>query len=322
MTISVHPQRPRVAVPCGCGLGEAPIWDGRTGTLHWVDIDGQALWSWRPGAHDEASCRPLGYRVSLIQLTPDPDRLIVGVPDGLAGYDLAAETLVPLLVSEPDQPGNRLNDAGVGVDGSIYFGTMDDAEEQPTGGYYRWHAGGLDRFGMPAAVTNGPTLDPDRGCLYTASTPEGRVYRHRLGPDGDPGPAEPFVSFRPGDGKPDGLTVDEAGHVWICHFGGARITRFTPDGEAVLTVPMPTAQVTKVVFAGPDLSTAYVTTAARGRDRETDLLAGHLFSFEAGIRGLAPLLCRMETGPADLESGGSQELAWTKHRATSDGNTI
>ena len=37
----------------------------------------------------------------------------------------------------------------------------------------------------------------------------------------------------------------------------------------------------------------YVTSAAIGRDRETDLQAGHVFAVETGIRGLPPEHCRM-----------------------------
>jgi sugar lactone lactonase YvrE len=51
-------------------------------------------------------------------------------------------------------------------------------------------------------------------------------------------------------------------------------------------VPVPTAQVTKCAFGGPDLSTLYITTAAIGRDPGIDPMAGHVFQVEAGVRGL------------------------------------
>ncbi|MCC2652245.1 MAG: gluconolaconase [Microvirga sp.] len=50
---------------------------------------------------------------------------------------------------------------------------------------------------------------------------------------------------------------------------------------------VPTAQVTKCAFGGPDLTTLYITTAAIGRDPHIDVMAGHLFKVETGgIRGL------------------------------------
>ncbi len=294
MTVPVFAGRHRVAVPCGCVLGEAPIWDGRIATLHWVDINGEALWSWRPGAGDDAVSRPVGERVGFVQLTPDPGRLILGLKSGVARFDVdGGQRPEVVLLPEPDRPANRLNDATSGPDGALYFGSMDDGEQGPTGAFYHWSDAGLSSFGGAATVTNGPAIDVGRRILYAADTGLGRVYRHALGPDGVPGPGEPFVTFRPGDGHPDGLTVDAEGHLWVCHFGGARITRFSPDGAPVLIVPMPTPQVTKVAFGGPDLSTLYVTSAARDRDRTIDPLAGHLFAFETGVRGVPAEICRM-----------------------------
>ena len=89
------------------------------------------------------------------------------------------------------------------------------------------------------------------------------------------------------------MAVDAEGHLWIAHWGDSRVTRFSPEGQPELIVPIPTAQVTKPAFGGPDLTTLYVTTAAIGRDRETDPMAGHVFAVEVGIRGLPADICRM-----------------------------
>ena len=82
------------------------------------------------------------------------------------------------------------------------------------------------------------------------------------------------------------MAVDSEGHVWVCHWGASRVTRFAPDGSIERIVPVPTAQVTKCAFGGPDLTTLYITTAAIGRDPHIDVMAGHLFKVETGIRGL------------------------------------
>ncbi len=293
MTVPIHAERPRVAVACGCILGEGPIWDERIRTLYWVDIDGEALWSWRPESPADARTLPLSERIGFVLLTTEPETLVLGLKSGLARLSLVGGTPETVLRPEPDRPGNRLNDACVGPDGSIYFGSLNDTDRRPTGSFYRWSEVGLVRFGESAIVTNGPAIDAVRRVLYVADSANGRVYRHAVGSDGTPGPREDFVTFGPGDGHPDGLAVDVEGHVWICHFGGARVTRFTPEGEPALIVPMPTAQVTKAAFGGPDLSTLFVTTAARGRDRGTDLMAGHLFAVDAGIRGFPAALSRM-----------------------------
>jgi sugar lactone lactonase YvrE len=272
-------------------LGEGPIWDGRIGTLYWVDIEAGALFGWRPEADSEPHRRVFGEPLGFVQLTPDPGRVLLGLRSGLAFFGPGDASPERVLAPEPGRPGNRINDGTVGPDGSLYFGTMDMAASEPTGSFFRWSRAGLTRFGAPAIVTNGPAIDGARGVLYAADTVARRVFRHRLGADGEPGEPELFVAFDEGAGHPDGLTVDEDGHLWICHWGGSRVTRFSPDGKAVLEVPMPTAQVTKAAFGGPDLATLYVTTAATGHDREVDLHAGHLFAVQTGIRGVPAVPC-------------------------------
>lgn len=291
MTTTVFSQRLGVAVPCGCVLGEAPLWDARHGLLHWVDIKSGTLWSWPPGEPGaSARTRDVGEPVGFVRLTVEPGILLLGLKSGVARYDLRTGERELRLRPEPDRPGNRLNDADVLADGSLLFGSMDDAEREETGRFYRWTARGLERFGPTAVVTNGPAVDAARRLCYTADTQRGLVYRHSVRPDGGLDPGDEFLTFGPEDGQPDGLTVDAEGHLWVCHWGGARITRFDPDGRPTLIVPVPTGLVTKLAFAGGDLGTAYVTTASIGRDREVDPLAGHLFSFTPGVRGQAVAL--------------------------------
>jgi sugar lactone lactonase YvrE len=83
------------------------------------------------------------------------------------------------------------------------------------------------------------------------------------------------------------MTVDSEGFLWVCHWGGSRISRFAPDGTLERVLPVPTAQVSKCAFGGPDLTTLYITTAGIGRDPRIDPMAGHLFTVETGNRGVA-----------------------------------
>ena len=289
----IFPQRPRVAVACGCELGEAPAWDHRLGRLYWVDIKRHRLLAWRPDEGGEPHAWQLGEPITFVELTEDPALLILGTKSGVARFDTRDGSSTLVLEPEAHIPGNRLNDATVAPDGSLFFGSMDDGERDPTGSFYHWTPSGLLRFGERAVVTNGPTVDLDRGRVYTADTTARRVYMHAIEPGGGPGERELFTAFPEGWGAPDGVTVDVEGHVWICHFGGSRVTRFSPEGEAQLVIPMPTSQVTKVAFGGPGLSTLFISTAAIGQDRETDPLAGHLFAVETGSVGLRSQFCRM-----------------------------
>lgn len=287
----VHSETPHVAVACACTLGEGPVWDHRTGTLLWVDIKGPAVWRYSPGS-GESSRLPVAEPVGFVVLTPDPEVVVAGLKSGLARLDLRSGATQPLVAPEPDKPGNRINDGHVGPRGHVYFGTMDDAEKAPTGCFWRWDGVALSAFGPACIVANGPAISPDGGTLYTVDSVGRCVFAHRLD-ERAPGPPRLFTRFDEGSGHPDGLACDAEGYVWVCHWGGSRITRFAPDGSVERILPVPTANVTKCAFGGKDLDILYITTAAIGHDPHIDPMAGHLYSVRAGVRGIPANLARI-----------------------------
>jgi sugar lactone lactonase YvrE len=224
-------------------------------------------------------------RIGFVALTPDPEILIAGFKSGLARLPLDGRPVEPLVSPEPGLPGNRINDGQASPDGTLYFGTMNDEERSPTGTFWRWTGKELTSFHGPFIVTNGPAVGRDGQSLYTSDTTGGIIYVHAL-QDGVPGKGRPFIRFEDGWGYPDGMAVDAEGHLWVCHWGGSRITRFDPGGAVERILPVPTSQVTKCAFGGPSLTTLYITTAAIGHDPTIDPMAGHLFQVETGIRGL------------------------------------
>lgn len=272
--------------PVGATLGEGPVWITGDATLWFVDIkqhrihrfqpNGGALKSW------EAPAQP-GW------ILPADDRnLIVGLQTGLHRFDPADGSFALLDQPEAHRPGNRLNDATVGADGTLWFGSMDDAEEAPTGHYYRFRRGRTDVAPIdPVVITNGPAIAPD-GTLYHVDTLSRRIWAVTPREDGTLGPSRPFVEIEEGAGYPDGPVVDAEGYVWIGLFGGWGVRRYAPDGRLVATVRFPVANVTKIAFGGADLRTAYATTARKGLD-DTQLrdqpLAGNLFAFNPGVAG-------------------------------------
>jgi sugar lactone lactonase YvrE len=281
----VHPKTPHVVVASACVVGEGALWDHRTDTVFWVDIKNPGIWRYHPktGKHSRIDAPE---RVGFIALTHDPDIVIAGFKSGLARFHLFGGETQPLVSPEPENPGNRINDGCVGPDGALYFGTMHDEETRPSGAFWRWDGKELTRFHEGITVTNGPAFSHDGQTLYATDTTNGTIYAFDLD-QGRLGEPRRFVQFHEGWGHPDGMAVDAEGHLWVCHWGGSHITRFAPDGSVERIVPVPTAQVTKCAFGGPDLTTLYITTAAIGHDPHIDPMAGHLFMVETDIRGLS-----------------------------------
>src|SRR3546814_19803147 len=74
-----------------------------------------------------------------------------------------------------------------------------------------------------------------------------------LGPEGV-GAARPFADVKAHfpDAWPDGPVVDAEGHVWTGLYNGWPLARFSPDGALVLTVRLPTQNLTKPCLGGPE----------------------------------------------------------------------
>lgn len=274
----------RCVWPARAVLGEGPVWDARDNSVYFVDIKGQALHRLSLDTDARKSWpmpEPLCWA---IPRTRAPG-FIAGFKRGVATLSLDPFTITPLHTPEPDLATNRLNDAKADRFGRVWFGSMDDEEKIVSGALYRLDPDlSCRRMDKGYAVANGPTFSPDGARLYHTDTGAGVIFVFDLTADGALSNKRVFVRFEdPAWGAPDGMTVDADGGVWVAHWGGGRVSCFTPEGALDRSVALPASQITSCVFAGPELKRMFVTSASIGRENE--LLAGALFEIDPGVRG-------------------------------------
>ena len=115
-----------------------------------------------------------------------------------------------------------------------------------------------------------------------------------IGEDGELGPSRLVVKIDPKEGHPDGPTIDSEGCIWISLYGGWEARRYSTEGELLKRVRFEVANITKIAFGGPDLRTAYATTARqllRPEQLDAQPLAGGLFEFRVDVPGVpCPLI--------------------------------
>jgi xylono-1,5-lactonase len=268
-------------------LGEGPVWIERDDALWFVDIKQRKVHRFDPATgalHSWDAPRQVGWI-----LPAENGGLIAGLQDGLYHFDPPDGTFTLLAAVETDLPCNRLNDATTDGAGRIWFGSMDDGETAVTGRFYRFDRGAISDTGIaPVAITNGPAVSPDGRRLYHTDTLGQIIHVSDIAQDGTLGPARPFVRLAPGEGYPDGPTVDAEGCVWTCLYAGWEARRYSPEGALLERVRFPVANITKLAFGGRDLRTVYATTAAKGLSAEKlakQPQAGNLFSFRADVAG-------------------------------------
>jgi xylono-1,5-lactonase len=270
-------------------LGEGPAWFQEDRSLSFVDIKRGLLHRYIPHS-DARESQVLGGRPSFVVPAADGG-LLIG-----SGHDLyrADASGLGVRVTTLDMPTrNRMNDATVDGSGRLWFGTMDDGETRATGALWCLDRGRLFLLGEEAVVTNGPAVAADGSLLYHVDTGERAIWRFTIGADGSGNPCltnkEPFLQLGEKDGHPDGVVLDAEDCLWVALWDGWGVRRYAPDGTLLCTIAFPCARVTKLAFGGPDLRTAYVTTARTGLDSvamAAQPLAGALFAFDSPVSGL------------------------------------
>jgi len=272
----------------GATLGEGPVWVGRENALWFVDIKEKRIYRFDPASGDLKNWdapSQIGW-----VLPEAGGAFIVGMQRGVERFDPATGGFTLLHAPEAHLPGNRLNDATTDGRGRILFGSMDDSEGDLTGRLYALDAGGVADTGLPpVSITNGPAVSPDGKTLYHTDTLGKIIHAVDVNDDGSLGAMRVFATIEEGAGYPDGTVVDSEGCVWSGLFMGWGVRRYAPDGTLLETVKLPVSNVTKIAFGGPELKTAYVTTARKGLDADALAAqpeAGDLFAFDVSVPGL------------------------------------
>jgi sugar lactone lactonase YvrE len=277
-------------------LGEGPLWSVRDNALYWVDILGKRLHrlSLSDGAIESWTMpEMLGWIIE----RAGGSGFIAGLRSGFAELDLDPFSIRLIGSPEPERPGNRLNDAKADSAGRIYAGSMPIGADQPSGALYRLDPDRrITRLDDGYIVSNGPAFSRNGRAMYHTDSVRRHIYSFPVRDDGSLGSRTTFLQFEADWGSPDGMTVDAEDCLWVAHWGGARISRFTPDGKLERSISLPASQISSCTFAGPNLDRMFVTSAAIEREHEP--LAGALFEVDPGVKGLAPNRFGQSSNPA------------------------
>jgi sugar lactone lactonase YvrE len=264
---------------------EGPVWSPTWGGLRYVDIPAGDLLTLRDDGVDRlhvgrvaAFHRPRkngGYVVALERCLAFSD-----TPDGLPtpGPDLWHDQ------------GVRFNDGGCSPAGTLYAGTMAYDSAPGRGSLFRVsgrEGSHVETVLDDVTVSNGIGWSPDGAHVYYNDTRSGFVD---VFDDVDDRLANRrhFATIDP-PGKPDGLTVDAEGGVWVALWGASAVHRYASDGGLSEVVELPVSQVSACTFGRPDLDTLFITTSRQNLADDAEPQAGSVFAVQPGVRGLPVL---------------------------------
>ena len=263
-------------------LGEGVRWDAVRQEVLWVDIaEGRLMRQAVSGDGPLEDCGDLRLDLPLGAVAPveSDDGWLVAAGRGLARLG-ADGGLSPIAELAP--AGARVNDANVDPAGRAFVGTMSERQEPGAGALHRLGRDGrADTVLEGLTIPNGIDWSPDCSTMYLAESSPGLIWAFAFDADtGALGERRTLIETPPDTaGVPDGLTVDEAGDLWVAFYGAGAVRRYRPDGTLRDVVHLPARQATSCGFGGAGLDILFVATATENYDdarRADEPLAGTL----------------------------------------------
>jgi sugar lactone lactonase YvrE len=268
-------------------VGEGPVWDPRVDRIVWVDIPSGHVFSTDP--RDGTTIRrELDLAVGVV-LPRAAGGYVAALQDGF--YILPDEGPPELIAAvEANDPATRFNDGELDPQGRFWAGTMGWDAEPGQGSLYRLDPDGrVTTMLSDVTISNGLGWSPDGATMYYTDTATARIDMFDFDAvSGDIANRRPFVTVREGGGRPDGLTVDSEGAVWVATWPGYGVHRYLPDGSLDAIIPLPVSNVSSIELGGADLCDAFITTAwelLSEEEHAAQPLAGSLFHTRVEVPG-------------------------------------
>jgi sugar lactone lactonase YvrE len=135
-------------------------------------------------------------------------------------------------------------------------------------------------------ISNGIEWSPDGSCAYYNDTATHQISLFDYDAEKGLTRRRVFVDLTMESKRPDGLTVDSEGGVWVALSNGGAVRRYTPNGVLDAVIEVPARKVTACAFGGSHLDSLFITTSREGVPPGEDALAGSMFRAVVGVIGL------------------------------------
>lgn len=293
-------------VPAGDICGEGAVWHPEHAALYWADINRFLVHKYSP-VSDATESWLFDEPVVSINLTTDPDILLLVMATRIAFWAPAAHPKTSTIHSLPTAPSMRFNDAKIDPRGSLWVGTMrnnvghqgENLDVEFTDGVlYRIDPdGSVSEWMNGIGISNTLAWSPDHSTFYFGDTDANALYAFAFDQDtGTISRRTPFLTEYE-HGLPDGSAMDSEGYLWNTRPTAACLIRIRPDGSIDRIISLPTLKPTTCAFGGPDLRTLFITSA-----RSEDRLSGSLFSLRTEIPGHPIERFRITSSPCQAQN--------------------
>lgn len=243
---------------------EGPVFDARD-NLYLTDIPYGRVFRVSPDKQWELVVQYDGEPNGMKWLRDDV-LLVTDYQNGLMEIDVREGKVSAFLQRRNSERFKGVNDLTFDRHGNLFFTDQGQTGlHDPTGRVYR-----LDRDGKLTVLLdnvpspNGLVLSPDERILYVAATRGNEIWRAPLMADGTVSKVGRFFVSH-GPMGPDGLAMDELGHLMIANPGLGCVWRLNHLGEPTHIWTSPTGHaVTNLAYSRRDPALVFVTESESG----------------------------------------------------------
>ena len=278
-------------------LGEGAIWHPIEERLYWVDIERHELHLFNPITKQD-EVWPVGARIGTVVPIVGGGAL-VALQNGIHRINTATGEL-DCITNPIGAADIRFNDGKCDPAGRFWVGTMAlDSREGAAVLYRMDRDGSIHQILDNLSVSNGLVWTADKRTMYFIDTPTRKVQKFAFDNEtGSISKQSDVIRIPESEGKPDGMTIDAEGNLWIALYGGGAVGCWHPEtGEMLQKVTVPAPHTTSCAFGGEDLATLYITSARDGM-AEDQLKkypeSGGIFAVKPGVKGVPAELFRSE----------------------------
>ncbi len=245
----------------GFQFTEGPIWQP-DGALLFSDIPANRIYRWTPEHGAQVWREPTGNANG--NTLDRQGRLLSCEHSGRRVAITAADGTVTTLVDR--YQGKRLNspnDVVVKSNGVVYFtdppyGIKPEEREQAHNGVYHVLTDGtIELLAADFERPNGLAFSPDESILYVDDSAHRHVRAFDVQADGTVTNSRIIADMdHPQPGSPDGMKIDEAGHLYVT--GATGVWVFEPDGTLLGVIVTP-ERPANCAWGDADRQSLYIT---------------------------------------------------------------
>jgi gluconolactonase len=243
---------------------EGPSFDA-DGSLYVVDLPFGRIFKITPDKKWSLVVEYEGWPNGL-KIARDGRILVADYMHGIMELDARAGRMQKVLTSRNSESFRGCNDLHLASSGDIYFTDQGQTGlHDPTGRVYRLKTDGrLDCLIDTGISPNGLVLDPREAVLFIAMTRDNAVWRMPFMKDGSVSKVGRFCSMF-GPSGPDGMTMDQAGRLFVAHASLGHVFVFAPNGECIARIRSCAGQsCTNVAIGGEKRERLFITESVTG----------------------------------------------------------